>query len=206
MRNGKVTVPNDTPYPISDIRFDNFQEIDGGITAPKGFRAAGVYCGIRKVKKDIALIKSDVPANVAAVFTLNAVVAAPLVVDKELLARGKKTCSAIVVNSGNANACTGERGMNDAWTMVRESASALGIPETEVLVSSTGVIGQYLPMENVVSGIRQLPTQLSTSGSNAAAEAIMTTDTYAKEIAVELPHPQPLSPLGEGNMNPLHFK
>jgi glutamate N-acetyltransferase / amino-acid N-acetyltransferase len=162
-----------------------FHEIAGGITAPKGFQAAGLYCGIRKVKKDIALIKSDVPANVAAVFTLNKVVAAPLLVDKELLARGEKKCSAMVVNSGNANACTGDRGMMDAWTMVRETANALGIPEEEVIISSTGVIGQYLPIENIVNGIRELPKQLSKSGSSDAAEAIMTTDTYAKEIAVK---------------------
>ncbi len=165
----------------------DFREIPGGITAPKGFTAAGMYCGIRKVKKDIALIKSDVPANVAAVFTLNAVVAAPLVVDKELLAQSGNVCRAVVVNSGNANAVTGERGMNDAWTMVRTAAKSLGIPENEVLVSSTGVIGQYLPMENIVAGIEQLPALLSTDGSMDAAEAIMTTDTYAKEIAVEFP-------------------
>ncbi len=162
-----------------------FHEIAGGITAPKGFTAAGLYCGIRKVKKDIALIKSDVPANVAAVFTLNKTLAAPVIVDKELLQKGNGTCTAIVVNSGNANACTGEQGMKDAWTMVKETAQALNIPETEVIISSTGVIGQYLPMENVVSGIRQLPSQVSSDGSNDAAQAIMTTDTYSKELAVE---------------------
>ncbi len=164
-----------------------FQEISGGITAPKGFTAAGVYCGIRKMKKDITLIKSDVIANVAAVFTLNKVVAAPLVVDKRNLDRSKGKTSAIVVNSGNANAVTGERGMDDAWAMVRTTARSLGIPEDEVLVSSTGVIGQYMPMENVISGIEQLPALLSTNGSIDAAEAIMTTDTYPKEIAVEVP-------------------
>jgi glutamate N-acetyltransferase/amino-acid N-acetyltransferase len=166
-----------------------FNEITGGITAPKGFTAAGIYCGIRKVKKDIALIKSDVPATVAAVFTLNKVVAAPLVVDKIILTPppSEVRCSAIIVNSGNANAVTGERGMGDAWTMVRTTAKSLGISENEVLVSSTGVIGQYMPMENVVAGIEQLPALLSINGSMDAAEAIMTTDTYAKEIAVEFP-------------------
>jgi glutamate N-acetyltransferase / amino-acid N-acetyltransferase len=164
---------------------NEFHEISGGITAPKGFTAAGIYCGIRKVKKDIALIKSDVPANVAAVFTLNKVVAAPLVVDKLLLAQSGNRCRAIIVNSGNANAVTGERGMDDAWTMIRTTAKSLGISENEVLVSSTGVIGQYMPMENIVTGIAQLPTLLSANGSMDAAEAIMTTDTYPKEIAVE---------------------
>ncbi|MDP4198436.1 MAG: bifunctional glutamate N-acetyltransferase/amino-acid acetyltransferase ArgJ [Bacteroidota bacterium] len=164
---------------------EHIHEVDGGITAPLGFSASGVYCGIRKVKKDIALIKSESPADVAAVFTLNKTIAAPLVVDKELLARGGRKCSAIVVNSGNANACTGDRGMQDAWRMVEVTASALNIPQEEVLISSTGVIGQYLPIDNVVQGIQQLPPQLSDFGSNDAAVAIMTTDTYSKEIAVE---------------------
>jgi glutamate N-acetyltransferase/amino-acid N-acetyltransferase len=158
-------------------------EINGGVTAPRGFRAAGLYCGIRKAKKDLALIFSDSPAIVAGVFTLNKTQAAPILVDKLQL---KKTnlCSAVVVNSGNANACTGERGLNDAWTMVMETAKALNIPEEQALVSSTGVIGQYLPMEKIVSGVRQLAGQLSRAGSTEAAEAIMTTDTYPKQIAV----------------------
>ncbi|HEY3876845.1 MAG TPA: bifunctional glutamate N-acetyltransferase/amino-acid acetyltransferase ArgJ [Candidatus Kapabacteria bacterium] len=163
-----------------------FTLIEGGITAPKGFNAAGIYCGIRKVKKDIALIVSEVPATTAAVFTLNKVVAAPLVVDKELFASGNGTTRAVIINSGNANACTGEQGMLDAWRMVRETASALSIEENEVLVSSTGVIGQYLPMENIVNGIRELPSKLSPNGSSDAAEAIMTTDTSSKELAVEI--------------------
>ncbi|MFI5201127.1 MAG: bifunctional ornithine acetyltransferase/N-acetylglutamate synthase [Candidatus Kapaibacterium sp.] len=178
-----------------------FHEIAGGVTAPKGFQAAGIYCGIRKVKKDIALITSEVPAEVAAVFTLNKTLAAPVIVDKLLVERSVG-CSAIVVNSGNANACTGEQGMRDAWTMVHETASALNISDEEVLVSSTGVIGQYMPMENVVNGIRLLPSQLSANGSSDAAEAIMTTDTYAKEIAVEIRLPFKDDP----NASPLLFK
>jgi glutamate N-acetyltransferase/amino-acid N-acetyltransferase len=180
----EIALP-DTRNPVPETRLNAFQEISGGITAPIGFKAAGMYCGIRKVKKDIALIKSDVPADVATVFTLNKTLAAPVIVDKILLSRGGGKGSAVIVNSGNANACTGERGMNDVWMMVRRTASVLGIPEEEVLVSSTGVIGQYMPMENVVAGIDALPALLSTNGSMDAAEAIMTTDTYAKEIAVE---------------------
>jgi glutamate N-acetyltransferase/amino-acid N-acetyltransferase len=170
---------------LEDCATSSFIEISGGVTAPKGFRAAGLYCGIRKMKKDIALITSEVPADLAAVFTLNKVLAAPVIVDKLLIERGNKKCSAVVVNSGNANACTGERGMMDAWAMVQTAAAVLGLPEEEVMISSTGVIGQYLPMENVLLGIRQLPALLSTDGSNDAAEAIMTTDIYAKEVAVE---------------------
>ncbi|HWP82496.1 MAG TPA: bifunctional glutamate N-acetyltransferase/amino-acid acetyltransferase ArgJ [Bacteroidota bacterium] len=158
-------------------------ETHGGVTAPKGFRAAGMYCGIRKVKKDLALIVSDVPAVAAGVFTLNKTQAAPILVDKIQLKKSQ-FCSAIVVNSGNANACTGERGLNDAWTMVSETAKSLKLPEDQVLVSSTGVIGQYLPMEKIIDGIRQLAGRLTRVGSNEAAEAIMTTDTYAKEVAV----------------------
>ncbi len=158
-------------------------ECEGGVTAPLGFRAGGLYCGIRKVKKDVALIVSETPATVAGVFTLNNVQAAPILVCKAQLKRSQY-CSAVVVNSGNANACTGERGLNDAWTMVRTTADALGIPEEHVMVSSTGVIGQYLPMDKIVSGIRELAKQLQRSGNTDAAEAIMTTDTYPKEAAV----------------------
>lgn len=160
------------------------QECSGGITTPQGFRAGGIYCGIRKAKKDIALIVSQVPATVAAVFTVNKTLAAPLVVDKLQLQRSS-VCSALVINSGNANACTGERGLNDAWEMVRTTSVALSLPEEQVLVSSTGVIGQYLPMDKVVSGIRLLAPALDKNGNRDAAEAIMTTDTYSKETAVQ---------------------
>lgn len=160
------------------------KEVEGGVTAARGFRAGGLYCGIRKTKKDLALIVSDVPASAAAVFTLNKTQAAPILVNKIQL-QGSSTCSAIIANSGNANACTGERGLNDAWTMVEETARALGKPKSEVLVASTGVIGQYLPMEKIVPGIHTLATQISALGNRDAAEAIMTTDTYMKETAVK---------------------
>lgn len=159
------------------------ETIMGGVTSANGYEAAGVFCGIRKAKKDIAVIRSIVPANVAAVFTLNKTVAAPVIVDKIILGRSNK-CSAIVVNSGNANACTGEKGMNDAWKMIELTASALSIPVNEVLVSSTGIIGQYLPMSNIESGIADVTAALSPSGSADAAEAIMTTDTFSKDYAV----------------------
>jgi len=163
------------------IRVD---ECPGGVTAPQGFTAAGIYCGIRKAKKDLALIVSDRPAAVAGVFTVNKTQAAPILVDKIQLKRSS-LCSAIVVNSGNANACTGERGLNDAWTVVRSTANALGVQEEQVMVSSTGVIGQYLPMEKIVPAIAEVKSKLSRSGSSDAAEAIMTTDTYPKEAAVK---------------------
>jgi len=158
-------------------------EVPGGVTAPSGFLAGGLYAGIRKAKKDLAIIYSPTPAIAASVFTTNKTQAAPVLVDKEQLAHSS-ACRAIVVNSGNANACTGDRGMKDAWAMVDATASALNIPRSEVLVSSTGVIGQYLPIDKILVSITHLAGSLTTTGSADAAEAIMTTDTFAKEIAV----------------------
>jgi len=109
-----------------------------------------------------------------------------LLVDKIQL-KNSDVCSALVINSGNANACTGEQGMKDAWTMVDTTAEALHLPREQVLVSSTGVIGQYLPMENITKGIQDLSTKLSVSGHNDAAEAIMTTDIFSKECAMRFP-------------------
>ncbi len=150
-----------------------------GITTPKGFKSVGIHCGIKKVKKDLALIVSDVPASAAGVFTMNKVQAAPVLVCKENLLKSE-TFRAIVCNSGNANACTGEKGFQDALTMIKETASALGINPEEVFVSSTGVIGEKLPMEKVVSGIRKAASEVSESEFLSSAEAIMTTDTFVK--------------------------
>ncbi len=161
----------------------SLNECSGGVTAPAGFVAGGLYAGIRKTKKDLAIIYSEAPAAAAGVFTLNRTQAACILVDK-LQLQQSPTCSAVVVNSGNANACTGERGLNDAWVMAEVTASALNIPKDQVLVSSTGVIGQYLPMDKVTAGVRQLADQLSQNGNRDAAEAIMTTDTFSKETAV----------------------
>ena len=158
-------------------------ETNGGITAPAEFLASGIHCGIKMAKKDLALIVSRRPAVAAGVFTTNRVPAAPVLVDQEQL---RKTTSvrAIVVNSGNANACTGEQGIDDAWAMVRTAAADLGVPENEVLVSSTGVIGQLLPMDKIVSGIHAAATMLAVENNGPAAEAIRTTDTFTKEVAV----------------------
>jgi glutamate N-acetyltransferase / amino-acid N-acetyltransferase len=165
------------------MEIDASQECAGGITAAQGFTAGGVYCGIRKAKKDIAIVRSEKPAVVAGVFTLNKVVAAPLLVDKIQL-KNSDVCSAVVINSGNANACTGEQGMKDAWAMVDTVAEAFHLPREHVLVSSTGVIGQYLPMEQITKGIYDLSTKLSADGNKDAAEAIMTTDIFSKECAL----------------------
>ena len=159
------------------------QECGGGITGPKGFRAAGIHCGVKRSKKDLALLLSDAPAACGAVFTQNMVPAAPVLVDREQLEQSPFV-RALVVNSGNANACTGDRGMDDARKMVRATAQQLRLHESEVLVSSTGVIGQFLPIEKITAGITSAAGQLQKTAHTAAAEAIMTTDTFVKELAV----------------------
>lgn len=159
--------------------------IDGGICAPQGFVASGIFAGIKKKKKDIGLIYTDVPALSAGVFTQSKTVAACVTLDQQQLRRSA-TAQAILINSGNANACTGERGMMNAKQTVATTAAALGIKESQVLVSSTGVIGQFLPMDKITLGIYDAVTSLSIDGNKDAAEAICTTDTFPKEYAVEI--------------------
>lgn len=159
--------------------------VPGGVAAPAGFRAAGIRCGLREGKPDLALIVSEAPASCAAVYTSNRVRAAPLELTREHLRDGRPM-RAVLCNSGNANACTGPRGVEDARRMAAETARVLGIRPEEVVVASTGVIGQPLPMEKVLSGIPDAGRRLSREGSADAAEAILTTDTVPKEIAAEL--------------------
>jgi glutamate N-acetyltransferase/amino-acid N-acetyltransferase len=161
-------------------------ELQGGITAPRGYLASGIHCGIKKRKKDLALLVSTAPAATALSLTTNRVLAAPLIVDREQVERSP-WMRAIVVNSGNANACTGARGLDDAWGMVRTAAAALGIRPDEVLVSSTGVIGQFLPMDRIHRGIHTAVSALNATSHVDAADAIRTTDTFAKEVAVSFP-------------------
>ena len=165
------------------------QIVNGGITAPKGFRAAGIQCGIKPDKKDLALIVSECPASAAAVFTTNKVAAAPVLFDKEQL-QFSSLMSAIVVNSGVANACTGERGMQDCRAIAAKAAEVLSIQQEQVLVSSTGVIGSYLPTEKILNGLETAAAQLSPENHLDAELAIMTTDTVPKEYAIEVECPQ----------------
>src|SRR5437667_2041158 len=172
-----------------------FRQISGSMCAPRGFKCASVFCDIKKLgtgkgsekgqKRDLALIVSDVPAAVAGVFTTNQICAAPVKVSRR--AAAKDFARGIVVNSGNANAATGPRGMRDARSMIQLAAKALSINENDVLVCSTGRIGVAMPMKNIEGGIRACATRIARSISNArqVAEAIMTTDTRRKEIAVE---------------------
>ena len=158
--------------------------IQGGVCAAKGFQASGVHCGIRhnRIKKDLALIVSQVPATAAAVYTTNLVKGAPLTVTKKHLANGK--AQAVICNSGNANTC------NANGTQIAEQMSELvekstGIAAEDVVVASTGVIGQPLSIDPIAAGMEALVAGLSHNGSQMAAEAIMTTDTTIKEVAVE---------------------
>ena len=157
--------------------------ISGGVTAPRGFRANGIYCGIRKnkVKKDLALIVSDTAASAAAVYTTNLVKGAPLTVTKANIADGK--AQAMICNSGNANTCNAN-GIEIAEGMCELTAKALGISAKDVIVASTGVIGQPLDITPIAEGMDALVSGLSIEGGVNAAEAIMTTDTKKKEIAV----------------------
>ena len=150
--------------------------------AVKGVKAAGVASGLKKHgKKDLGLIFSQVPASVAGVFTSNLVRAAPVLIDMERIKSG--SCQAIIVNSGNANCCTGEQGMRDAETMARLAASELGISEELVLVASTGVIGEPLPMEKIEAAVPDLVRSLQPEGISDLAVSIMTTDTVPKMVS-----------------------
>ena len=158
--------------------------IEGSVCAPKGYTAAGTHCGIRanQTKKDLALILSEKTANAAAVYTANLVKGAPLLVTKAHLADGK--ARAIICNSGNANTCNAN-GVEVAELMAQATGEALGIPASDVVVASTGVIGQPLPVEKIVSALPELASALCPEGEADAARAILTTDTRAKEVAVE---------------------
>lgn len=158
-----------------------FLKAKGGVTAAQGFQAAGIHCGIKKNKKDLAMVFSEAPASAAGVYTRNRFQAAPVVVSREHLANGR--ARAVVCNSGNANACTGEQGLRDARRMAEATAQLLCIAPDEVVVASTGVIGQYLPMTIVEEGIRAAAASLSPDGGPDAAEAITTTDLVTKEAA-----------------------
>jgi len=154
-----------------------------GITAPKGFRAAGMHCGIKKPGLlDLALVVSDRPGPVAGVFTNNQVVAAPVVLDRQHLRKG--VGRAILVNSGNANACTGSQGLSAARRTAADLAKRLSIPLHEVFIGSTGVIGRRLPVERILRGLPELVRKLSPRGGLPAARAIMTTDLHPKSVAL----------------------
>jgi len=157
----------------------------GSITFAKGFLAQGVVAGIKKAdKSDLAIIYSESPSAVAGVFTQNQIKAAPVLVTSKRVAEGR--ARAIVVNAGNANACTGKKGIQDAEKMANLVGHHLGLPEKEVLVASTGVIGRFLPMDKVAKGIETASRSLSVEGGEEAARAILTTDTFVKEFSMTI--------------------
>lgn len=158
---------------------------NGGITSPQGFLASGIHCGLKKsnFKKDLALIYSEVPAAAAGVYTKNKVKGAPIYITKEHLSN--KKAQAIIINSGNANTCNGEDGLYKAKKTAQVQAKALNLKTDSILVASTGVIGVPLNIDAIKNGIPLLTEKLSKSGSNDAASAIMTTDTFKKQFAAE---------------------
>jgi len=172
-----------------------FKIINGSVVAPKGFLASGVFCDIKRLgtgkgsnkgqKRDLALIVSEVPATVAGMFTTNQVCAAPVKICLKRVKGGR--AQALVVNSGNANACTGKQGLADAQEMVRYAERALNFPKGSILAGSTGRIGVTLPMDNIRAGIIEACVELGSTHEHAAhaVEAIMTSDTRPKQIAVE---------------------
>ena len=173
----------------------SFHSIEGSIVAPQGFLAAGIYCDVKRLgtgkgsnkgrKRDLAVIVSEMPAKAAGMFTTNQICAAPVKLCVKHIANGN--AQAVVINSGNANACTGPGGLKDAHEMAALLSDELLLKPEDVLVGSTGRIGLPLPMPNIRAGIREIVRELDNTPSAAhhAAEAIMTSDTHAKEIAVE---------------------
>ncbi len=163
------------------------KRLEGGVTVAKGFQAAGIYAGIKKNNKsDMAMVYSEVPCIAAGTFTTNLVKAAPVKWDQKVV-KESDSAQAIVVNSGVANACTGEEGYQSCMDMAKKAGEVLSIPQDAVLVASTGVIGKQLPMDIILNGIEKLKDALGDklSDGTAAAEAIMTTDTISKQTAFE---------------------
>ena len=171
-------VPSTRPYTIAPV--------DGGITAPRGFKSAAVHCGIKAKAGalDLMVLAVDTFASVAAIFTTNLAKAAPVLVSKRHLEVTRGTGCAIVVNSGCANACTGDEGMTNARRMAEEVALDLGCEPERVLVASTGVIGVHLKMNRLVPGIHKVCSNLAHGNGHDAARAIMTTDPFPKEYSV----------------------
>jgi len=169
-----------------EINNTGIRKLSGSITSPKGYRATGSHIGIKECKKDLALIFSEVPAKAVGVFTTNVVKASSILWNQNLI-QNPNGVKAIVINSGNANACTGEIGAKHTELMASKLASCLGVDKNQILVASTGIIGVPLPIDTIVAGINNTYEKLgnTTSDANLAAQAIMTTDSHSKEISVE---------------------
>ena len=162
----------------------DIKAVNGGILTPKGYQAEGIHAGLRYSRNDLAILYSVVPANAAAVYTLNTYQAAPILVTKDSM-RSEGKLQAIVVNSACANACTGERGLKDAYLMRSHTAEKLDIPSSYVGVASTGVIGEFLEIDKICKGISKLQLTDHESGAEHFEEAILTTDTKTKSCAFQ---------------------
>jgi glutamate N-acetyltransferase / amino-acid N-acetyltransferase len=176
------------PDSSSSLTSDSFRDIPGGVVAPLGFVCSAVECGIKdpsKKRLDLTLLYSTAPAVAAATFTSNRVKAAPVKVSAAHLTRSGHSVQAIIANSGNANACTGPRGLDDAKSMCRSTAKTLGIKSNQVMVCSTGIIGLPMPMERISPHIPALQQSLQREDGERVARAIMTSDTHHKSISVE---------------------
>ena len=174
---------------INKVEFDGFEYIDGGVCAAKGFKAGGIHCGLThagaidtSTKNDLAMLVADQECSAAAVYTTNKVKGAPIQVTRQNIADGK--AKGFIVNSVNANTCNAD-GVEKAERMCQLAAEATGLEATDFIVASTGVIGQPLPIEPIEKGVPELAKKLSYDGNSAAVEAIMTTDTMPKEVAVK---------------------
>jgi len=158
---------------------------NGSITSVRGFLAAGIHCGLKRKRKDLAMVYSETSAEAVGTFTLNKAKAAPVIISEEIIKKGKKV-KAIIINSGNANACTGVEGYLDALEVQKECTAVLGLNKDKVLVSSTGVIGKKLNVASILNSLGKLKSDLSRTGGLNAAEAIMTTDLYSKHFALKV--------------------
>lgn len=158
--------------------------VSGGVTAPRGFLASGIASGIKRGKPDLSLIYSEHRSAAAGTLTTNRLAAAPILLARSTLKRGY--AQAIVANSGNANCCTGRRGMQDAKAIRQSAADLLNLKPSEVLVASTGVIGRYLPLRKILKGLPRLKGRLNRNGWKSAAQAILTTDLQMKSVAVRI--------------------
>ena len=167
-------------------QYDGYKYIDGGVCAAKGFKANGLNCGLNpnKEKNDLCIVVSDVPCSAAAVYTQNKVKGAPILVTKKHLEKTNGITRAVIANSKNANTCNAD-GEEKAQRMCELAANELGISADDVIVASTGVIGQPLPIEPIENNIKELVLGLDYNKNEEAATAIMTTDTVKKEVAVE---------------------
>ena len=172
---------------ISKKNFDGYKYVDGGVCAAKGFKANGLYCGIKEnptKKPDLCLVESDVMCSAAGVFTQNKVKGAPVTVSQKNLAKTGGKAKGFILNSKNANTCNAD-GEEKAYKMCEMTAEKMGVKPEEILIAQTGVIGQILPLEPIEAKIDELYEGLSYEGNEKAAIAIMTTDTVKKEVAVE---------------------